>query len=98
MIENVYSMKVETRRETPRPGDRQAAAVNGIEETFTSLDGWLQHLELTHYKGMLEAHGVRDLFQVPGITDEVCRCVGVCVCVCVRARACVCVCVCVQAI
>ena len=74
-------MKVQMRGEAAGPSDGQAATVNGIQETFTSLDSWLEHLELMRYKGMLEAHGVRDLFQVPGVTDEVCVCVCVCVCV-----------------
>ena len=67
------------RGEAAGPSNGQEATVNGIQETFcTSLDGWLEHLELTNYKGLLEAHGVRDLFQVPGVTDEVCVCVCVC--------------------
>ena len=66
-MEQVYSVKVNTGGTSDGP----AAESNSHEEMFTSLDRWLEHLDLTRYQSMLRNHGVSDLFQVPGVTDEV---------------------------
>ena len=67
MMESVYSVKVDAGGTSNGP----VAASNSREEMFTNLDSWLEHLDLTRYQSMLRNHGVSDLFQVPGVTDEV---------------------------
>ena len=38
---------------------------------FTSVESWLEHLGLGRYHSLLKKHGVNQLFQVSGITEEV---------------------------
>ena len=41
------------------------------QPSFTNVESWLDHLELGRYNNLLKKHGVNQLFQVPGITEEV---------------------------
>ena len=59
-MEQVYSVKVDTGGTSDGP----AAESNSHEEMFTSLDRWLEHLDLTRYQSMLRDHGALDIGSV----------------------------------
>ena len=41
------------------------------QPTFSSLESWLEHLGLSRHLKMLHDHGVSQVFQLSGITEEV---------------------------